>query len=58
VVLDPHLQLAPRRPAAVALIASQPLHLLFAVAVVNHQLDAVSWALTAVGFAAAARVRR
>jgi hypothetical protein len=46
------------RWAAVALIVSQPLHLLFAVAVVNHQLDAVSWALTAVGFAAAARVRR
>jgi hypothetical protein len=46
------------RWAAVALIVSQPLHLLFAVAVVNHPLDAVSWALTAVGFAAAARVLR
>jgi hypothetical protein len=45
------------RWAAVALIVSQPLHLLFAVAVVNHPLDALSWALTAVGFAAAARVR-
>jgi hypothetical protein len=46
------------RWAAVALVVSQPLHLLFAVAVVNHPLDAVSWALTAVGFAAAARVLR
>jgi hypothetical protein len=45
------------RWAAVALIVSQPLHLLFAVAVTSHPLDAVSWALTAVGFAAAARVR-
>lgn len=45
------------RWAAVALIVSQPLHLLFAVALVSHPLDALSWALTAAGFAAAARVR-
>jgi hypothetical protein len=45
------------RWAAVALIVSQPLHVVFAIAVVNHPLDAVSWALTAVGFAAAAGVR-
>jgi hypothetical protein len=42
------------RWAALALAASQPLHLVFAVALVNHALDAASWALTGVGFAAAA----
>ncbi|MGH3765304.1 MAG: hypothetical protein ACRDTX_09165 [Pseudonocardiaceae bacterium] len=40
--------------AAVALTISQPLHLVFAVFVPNHVLDGVAWALTAVGFAAAA----
>lgn len=42
------------RWAAVALIISQPLHLVFAVFVTNHLLDAVAWSLTGVGFAAAA----
>jgi hypothetical protein len=40
--------------AAVALAISQPLHLVFAVFIPNHTLDGVAWALTAVGFAAAA----
>lgn len=40
--------------AAIALILSQPLHLVFAVFVPNHALDAVAWSLTALGFAAAA----
>lgn len=40
--------------AAIALILSQPLHLVFAVFLPNHALDAVAWSLTAVGFAAAA----
>ncbi len=40
--------------AAVALAISQPLHFVFAVFVPNHLLDGVAWALTAVGFAAAA----
>jgi len=40
--------------AAVALAFSQPLHFVFAVFVPNHLLDGVAWALTAVGFAAAA----
>ena len=40
--------------AAVALAISQPLHLVFAVFMPNHVLDGVAWALTAVGFAAAA----
>lgn len=40
--------------AAVALAISGPLHLVFAVFVPNHALDGVAWALTAVGFAAAA----
>lgn len=39
---------------AIALIVSQPLHLVFAVFVPNHALDAVAWSLTGVGFAAAA----
>lgn len=42
------------RWAAVALVVSQPMHLVFAVVVPNHVLDAVAWTLTAVGFAAAA----
>jgi hypothetical protein len=40
--------------AAFALAISQPLHLVFAVFIPNHVLDGVAWALTAVGFAAAA----
>jgi hypothetical protein len=40
--------------AAIALILSQPLHLVFAVFVPNHALDAVAWCLTGVGFTAAA----
>ena len=44
------------RWAAVALIVSQPLHLVFAVVVPSHPLDALAWALTGVGFAAAAVV--
>lgn len=40
--------------AAVALIVSQPLHLVFAVAVPNHLLDGLSWGLTALGFGVAA----
>ncbi|SDX67747.1 hypothetical protein SAMN05660209_01056 [Geodermatophilus africanus] len=44
------------RWAAVALTASQPLHLLFAVFVTNHWADAAAWSLTGVGFAAAALV--
>ncbi len=42
------------RWAAVALAVSQPLHLFFAVVVVNHPLDGLAWTLTAVGFGAAA----
>lgn len=41
------------RWAVLALIVSQPLHLVFAVVVPNGLLDAVAWSLTAVGFAAA-----
>lgn len=45
--------------AAIALIVSQPLHLVFAVIVPNHLLDAGAWALTALGlFVAALRVLR
>lgn len=44
------------RWAAIALVVSQPLHLVFAVFVPNHLLDALAWSLTAVGFAAAAIV--
>jgi hypothetical protein len=43
------------RWAAVALIVSQPLHLVFAVVVPNHLLDACAWGLTAVGFGMVAR---
>jgi hypothetical protein len=42
------------RWAALGLALSQPLHLVFATAVVNHPLDAACWALTGVGFTAAA----
>jgi hypothetical protein len=42
------------RWAAVALAVSQPLHLVFAVIVPNHLLDAAAWTLTAVGFGVAA----
>ncbi|TYK42775.1 hypothetical protein [Actinomadura decatromicini] len=40
--------------AGIALIASQPLHAVFAVALPNATLDGLAWGLTAVGFAAAA----
>jgi hypothetical protein len=40
--------------AAWALIISQPLHIVFAVVVPSNALDAAAWALTTVGFAAAA----
>lgn len=36
--------------AALALIVSQPLHLVFAVVVPNGLLDAAAWTLTAIGF--------
>jgi hypothetical protein len=39
--------------AALALIVSQPLHLLFAVITPNNALEATAWLLTATGFAAA-----
>jgi hypothetical protein len=39
--------------AALALIASQPLHFVFAVITPNSALDATAWLLTAIGFAAA-----
>ncbi len=39
--------------AALVLIVSQPLHLVFAIVVPNGLLDAAAWSLTAVGFAAA-----
>ena len=41
------------RWAAVALAVSQPLHLVFAMFVPNHALDAVAWSMTGVGLAAA-----
>lgn len=40
--------------SAVALAVSQPLHLVAAVVLGSHLLDALAWTLTAVGFAAAA----
>jgi hypothetical protein len=40
--------------AGVAVVASQPLHVFFAIVVPNHPLDACSWGLAALGFAAAA----
>lgn len=44
------------RMVATLLIVSQPLHLVFAVVVPNHLLDALTWALTTLGFAWAAYV--
>ncbi|MDD7937754.1 hypothetical protein PHK61_04880 [Actinomycetospora lutea] len=44
------------RGVAVALIVSQPLHVVAAVVVPNHTLDGLAWLLTAVGFAAATAV--
>jgi hypothetical protein len=41
------------RWAAVAVIASQPIHFVAAVIITNHTLDLFGWALQAVGFAAA-----
>jgi hypothetical protein len=40
------------RWAAVATIASQPIHFIAAVVVPNHTLDLIGWGLQAVGFAA------
>lgn len=40
--------------AAVALIASQPLHFVFAVIVPNHLLDALAWGLAALALGVAA----
>lgn len=40
--------------AAIAIIVSQPLHLVFAVFVGSQPLDACAWGLTALGFAVAA----
>lgn len=45
------------RWAAAGLVLSQPLHLVFAVVVPHHLLDALAWILTAAGFAAAAATR-
>lgn len=44
------------RWVAAALIVSQPLHLVFAVVVPNHLVDALAWALTTLGFAWTAAV--
>jgi hypothetical protein len=40
------------RWAAVAVIVSQPIHIVAAVVVPNHTLDLIGWGLQAVGFAA------
>ncbi len=40
------------RPAAWAVVVSQPLHFVAAVIVGSHWLDLVGWGLNAVGFAA------
>lgn len=40
------------RWAAIAVIASQPIHFVAAVIVPNHTLDLIGWGLQAVGFAA------
>jgi hypothetical protein len=42
--------------AALMIALSQPLHLVFALITPVHALDGLAWALTAVGFAAAAAV--
>jgi hypothetical protein len=44
----------PDVPGWISRIAGGPLHLVFAVFMLNHVLDDVAWALTAVVFAAAA----
>lgn len=44
-------QVVPRW-AAVAVIVSQPIHIVAAVVVPNHTLDLIGWGLQAVGFAA------
>jgi len=46
------------RWAALALIVSQPFHIVVAVVAPNHALDALAWVVTAVGFTVAAAVRR
>lgn len=46
------------RWVAVVIAVSQPLHFLAAVVLTSHVLDAVAWALTAVGFAVAVAVAR
>ena len=46
------------RWAAIAIVVSQPLHFVAAVVLASHLLDAVAWALTAVGFAVAVAVAR
>jgi hypothetical protein len=40
------------RWAAVAVIASQPIHFFAAVIVPNHTIDLIGWGLQAAGFAA------
>lgn len=40
------------RPAALAVLVSQPLHFVAAVILANHELDLFAWGLNAVGFAA------
>jgi hypothetical protein len=42
--------------AALMIAISQPLHFVFAVIAPVHALDGLAWALTAIGFAAAAVV--
>jgi len=42
--------------AALAVVVSQPLHLVVAVIVPNHLVDGLAWLLTAVGFGVAAAV--
>jgi hypothetical protein len=42
--------------AGAVIAVSQPLHVVFAVVVPNAALDGAAWGLTAIGFAAAARV--
>jgi hypothetical protein len=46
------------RWVAVVIAVSQPLHFVAAVVLVSHVLDALAWALTAVGFAVAVAVAR
>ncbi len=58
VLLGLALRRAVPRWAAVAIVVSQPLHFVAAVVLANHVLDALAWALTAVGFAVAVAVAR